>query len=327
MEKQIKWELQYKKSLTIKQIFFKFEWLLVLLLVGVIIVNSLISPHFLYAGNIITISRVFLDKSFIVFPMVMVILLGKIDISIGSIVALSSVIMGVSYNLGVPMPVSIVICLAVATICGLVNGILITKFKELSAVIITLGTMILFRGIAHIILENDSAGGFPAWFSFLGWGEVFGAPLILWCFIVCAVIFYIILHHTTFGRQLYAIGKNVDASYFSGVNVDKLVVIVYMLSGFMSGITALFLTSRMGSTRPNIAMGYELEVIALVALGGVSTTGGKGGMLGPIIAVFILGYIQFGLGLLNIPAQTLMMVVGIMLITTVTITKIKIKFR
>jgi rhamnose transport system permease protein len=184
--------------------------------------------------------------------------------------------------------------------------------------------MILYRGIAYILLEDQAVGNFPEWFSFLGWGYVFGIPFILILFIVLAVGFGLMLHKTTFGRQIYAIGNNPVASRYSGVKIDKIKIIVFTLTGLMAGITALFLSSRMGSTRPNVASGYELEVIAMVALGGISTAGGKGKMLGPVISVFIIGYLQYGLGLINISSQTLMIIIGLLLIFSVSATKLNI---
>jgi rhamnose transport system permease protein len=219
----------------------------------------------------------------------------------------------------------VLICLAVGAICGLINGILIVKFKELSAVIVTLATMIIYRGIAYIILEDQSAGSFPEWFGFFGWGYVYGIPFILLAFVVLAVIFGLLLHKTTFGRRVYAIGNNPTASRFSGVQVDKMKIIVFTLAGLMAAVTALFLTSRMGSTRPNVALGYELDVIAMVVLGGISTAGGKGKMVGAIIAIFLIGYLRYGLGLVNIPAQVLMIIIGLLLITAVMVPNLKPK--
>ena len=317
-----KWNLQSKKEFNWKNIVLTWEFLLLGILVGVMVLNSFLSPHFLNINTVIDSTRVFLDKSFIVFPMVLIILLGDIDISVGSIVALSSVIMGSLFAWGVPMPLAIIACLLVGSLCGFINGVLITKYKELSAVIVTLGTMIAFRGLAYMILENQSVGNFPAWFGFLGWDYIGGIPFILAVFIAFAILYYLLLHKTTFGRQIYAMGKNATASRFSGVEVDRIKVIVFTLAGLMAAVTALFLTSRMGSTRPNIASNYELQVIAIVALGGVRTSGGKGRMLGPMISVFIIGYLQFGMGLINVSSQTLMIIIGALLIVSVSVTRL-----
>ena len=255
--------------------------------------------------------------------MTFVILLGDIDISVASTVALSSVVMAVTYNLGVPMWAAMVICLAVGSVCGFINGFLITRFKEIAAMIVTLSTSMIYRGIAYIILEDQASGKFPDWYSFLGWGYVGGIPFMLILFAFLAVIFGLLLHKTTFGRRIYAIGNNPVASRFSGVKVDKIKVIIFTLTGFMSGVTALFLTSRMGSTRPNVAVGYELDVITMVVLGGVSTAGGKGRIGGTILAIFIIGFLRYGLGLINIPSQALLIIIGLLLIGAVLIPQLR----
>ena len=317
-----KWQLENKREFSIKKLFLSWEMMLVGLLIGIMIMNAHLSPHFLNVRTIIEATRVFLDGAFLVFPMVLIIILGGIDISVGSTVALTSVIMGVTFDMGVPMPVAILIALLVGVLCGFINGVLIVKFKELSPVIVTLGTMITFRGIAYVILENQSVGGFPNWFSHLGWGNVMGIPVMLIAFMITAIAFSLLLHRTNYGRHVYATGKNEIASRFSGVNTDRVKIIAFVLAGLMAAIAGLFLTSRMGSTRPNIASNYELEAIAMVALGGVSTAGGKGKMFGPIICVFIIGYLQFGLGVVNVSSQTLMIIIGLLLIVSVSIPKV-----
>ncbi|WP_088105629.1 ABC transporter permease [Halalkalibacter urbisdiaboli] len=318
--------LSHKQEFSLKNFFFQWEWVLIFVLLFVMIINTNLSPYFLNAAGLRDATMIFLDKAFIVFPMVMIMILRDIDISVGSTVALSSVVMATLYNnVGVPMEVAVIICLLVGSICGLVNGLLIVKFKELSAVIVTLGTMILYRGIAYVILEDQASGNFPEWFSFFGWGSVAGIPFILIVFTVFAIGFALVLHRTIFGRHIYAIGNNDTASRFSGVQVDKVKVIVFTLAGLMAAVTAIFLASRMGSTRPNVATMYELDVIAMVALGGISTAGGKGKMIGAIIAVFIIGYLQYGLGLINIPSQMMLVIVGFLLLVSVAIPKLNVR--
>ncbi|PSL36365.1 monosaccharide ABC transporter membrane protein (CUT2 family) [Planomicrobium soli] len=317
--------LKDKQDFTWKRFFLQWEWLLILVFFLVLVINTNLSPFFLNGAGLRDATMIFLDKAFIVFPMVMIMILRDIDISVGSTVALSSVIMATLYNdFGMPMGAALGACLLVGAVCGLINGLLIVKFKELSAVIVTLGTMILYRGIAYIILEDQASGNFPTWFSFFGWGNVGGIPFILLVFSVLAVAFTLLLHKTTFGRQIFAMGNNTTASRFSGVQIDKVKIIVFTLAGLMAAITAIFLASRMGSTRPNVATMYELDVIAMVALGGISTAGGKGRMIGAIIAVFIFGYLQYGLGLINIPSQTMLVITGLLLLAAVGLPKINI---
>lgn len=308
-----------------KDFFFQWEWLLVGVLLLVVLANSLISPYFLNANTFIRTPATFLDKGFIVFPMMMVLILAKIDISVGSTVALSSVIMAVSYNAGLPMPFAMLLCLFVGAAGGAVNGWLLVKFKELSFVIVTLSTMIIYRGIAYIILGDQASGGLPEWFSFLGWGEVAGVPIIFFCFVVAAVIFGLILHKTSFGRGVFGMGHNETACRYSGIDGDRIIWTVFMLNGLMAGVTALFLTSRMGSTRPNVAMGYELEVIAMVALGGVSTSGGIGRIGGPILAIFIVGFLRYGMGLANLRAPIVLIAIGLLLIMSVLAHRIRFR--
>jgi rhamnose transport system permease protein len=314
-----------KKDFTLKSFFFQWEWLLILIFVIMTLINGALTPYYLNANNLIGATMAFLDKAFIVLPMAFVIILADIDISVASTVALSSVIMAVLYNSGLPMIFAMMVCLLVGTLCGLINGLLIVKFKELSSIIITLSTMIIFRGIAYIILKDQAAGKFPEWFSFLGWGYVGVVPFILIIFIIFAVIFTFLLNKTAFGRRVYAIGSNPVSSRFTGIQVDKIKIIVFTLTGLMAGITALFLTSRMGSTRPNVATGYELDIITMVVLGGISTAGGKGKIYGAIIAVFLLGFLKYGLGLFNVPAQVLLIIIGLLLIIAVMIPNLKIK--
>lgn len=314
-----------KRDFKLLAYFMQWEWLLVLLFIGVNVINISLSPYYLDYFNLRDATMAFLDKSFIVLPMVFIMIMADIDISVASTVALSSVVMADLYNRGVPMELAIIICLAVGALCGFVNGLLIVKYKELSAVIVTLATMITYRGIAYMILKDQAAGSFPEWFHYLGWGYIGGIPFILIIFTVFAVIFGLLLHKTRFGRNVYAIGSNPTASRFSGVNVNKVKVIVFTLAGLMAAVTALFLTSKMGSSRPNVANMYELEVIAMVALGGISTSGGKGRMIGAILAIFLLGLLRYGLGLVNVSAQIQLIIIGALLIAAVAAPNLKRK--
>ncbi|MCK9287062.1 MAG: ABC transporter permease [Sphaerochaetaceae bacterium] len=318
-------ELLIERQRSMKRFIMQWEWLLLLIFMMIHVVNSFLSPYYLNFNTFIRTPMTFLDKSFLVLPMTFVIILGNIDISVGSTVALSSVIMATAYNAGVAMPLAMLLCLVVATTCGLINGVLMVKFKELSAVIVTLSTMTIYRGVAYVILEDRAAGNFPNWFSFLGWGSIAGIPFMLIMFVICAVLFGILLHKTTFGRKIFGIGNNKNACIYSGIETNRVLLWVSILTGLMAGFTALFLTSRMGSTRPNVAQGYELEVIAMVVLGGVSTAGGKGKIIGPVLAIFIIGFLSYGLGLVNISAQVLLIIIGMLLIISTMILNIRFK--
>ena len=306
-----------------KRFFLQWEWLLVLILLIVFAVNAMISPYFLTVYSLVQTPSTFLDKAFIVFPMTLVIVLGRIDVSVGSTAALSAVVMAVGYNAGLSMPWAMLLCLVVGAACGGVNGLLLIRFKELSHVIVTLATMIIYRGIAYIILGDQASGGFPDWYSFLGWGSVAGIPFILIVFVLAAVVFGLVLHKTRFGRSVYGMGFNTTTCEYSGLRSNRITLIIFTMAGLMSAVTALFLSSRMGSTRPNVAAGFELEVITMAVLGGVSTSGGIGRIGGPVLAVFIIGYLSYGMGLANIQAPVVLIVIGSLLILSVLAMKLK----
>jgi rhamnose transport system permease protein len=309
---------------SLRKFFLQWEWLLVLIFVIVNVINGILSPYYLDLGNLIGATNSFLDMAFLVLPMTFVIVLGQIDISVASTVALSAVIMATTFNAGLPMPLAMLLCLVVSTLCGLFNGVVLTKFKELPAMIVTLATLTIYRGIAYVILEDKASGKFPEWFSFLGWGSVGPVPFILIAFAACAAVFGLILHKTSFGRKVFAMGNNMTAARYSGIKTDRVMLVAFTLNGLMAGFTALFLTSRMGSTRPNVASGYELSVIAMVVLGGISTAGGSGRMAGPVLSVFIIGYLTYGLGLVNIKANVLLIIIGSLLILSVLVLNLRI---
>jgi len=317
--------LNISKTWNWKQFFFQWEWLLVVIFILIHVFNSFISPYYLNTSTILNATMNFLDKAFIVFPMMMVIALGRIDISVGANVALTSVLMAVLYNSGLPMILALFAALIIGTVLGGITGFIQIKFPELPPMIVTLSTLTIYRGTAYVILKDRASGGFPSWFSFFSWGYIGPFPFILLLFIVVAVIFSIIIHKTGFGRTIFGMGSNLMACKYSGVKTDRVFMIVALLTGLMCGICAIFLTSRMGSARPNIAQYYELDVIAMVVLGGVSTSGGVGRVIGPILAIFILGYLSFGLGLMNVIAPVILVILGLLLILSVMIMNVRIK--
>ncbi|SCP96493.1 ABC transporter permease [Anaerobium acetethylicum] len=302
-----------------KKFFVQWEWFLLLIFIAINVMNSFTSEYYLSTSGLLTATSSFLEKAFVALPMAYILVMGDIDISVGSTVALSSVLMAVSYNnLGLPMGLALIVCLLVGALCGFINGIILTKFPELAPMIVTLGTSILYRGIAVMILEDQASGSFPMWFSNIYWGKIGGVvPYMLVFFIICAVAFGVVLHKTTFGRRLFAIGSNSLASKYAGIPVQKIRLIVFTLTGLFAAVTAVFLTARMGSTRPNIGEGYELEAISMIVLGGISTDGGKGRFIGAIISIFTIGFLRYGLGLINFPSQAMMIVIGGLLIIAV----------
>lgn len=311
------------KKVTFKSIFMQWEWMLVAVLLIINLVNMSLSPNYLNYDNLMNAMMVFLDKAIMAFPMMMVLLLGEIDISVASIAALSGVFMGLANEAGLPFAVIVLVGLCAGALCGFMNGVLCTRFPELSSTIVTLGNLIFLRGLAYMILENKAFSGFPKQMKFFAWGKIGNIPFILIFFILEAGAFAFLIHRTRFGRKLYAMGNSEVASRFSGLKTNSIKVAVFTLSGLSAGAAALFLTSKLGSVRASMATGYEMEVIAMVVLGGVSSSGGKGRVSGVVLAVFTIGLLRFGLGLANISSQVIMIILGALLIVAVAIPNMK----
>lgn len=306
-----------KKSLS--RLLLRWETLLIVLFVAVNIMNASISKNYLNVDNLFTAISTFLVRGFIALPMAYVLVLGEIDLSVGSTVALSATLLSVSYNAGVPMGASVAITLVCGLVCGLINGLILTQFTELAPMIVTLGTMTLYRGIAEIILGSQSASGLHKceWFYNIYYAKIGSVPYIFIAFAVLAVLFGFVLHKTTFGRHLYAIGSNRVAARYAGVPVQRIRLISYTLVGLVCGLSAVFYGSWMGTVRSDIATGYELEAISMVVLGGISTAGGKGNFPGTVISIFTIGLLRYGLGLANVNTQTILMIIGGILILMV----------
>ncbi|MFN3832224.1 MAG: ABC transporter permease [Allorhizobium sp.] len=293
------------------------EVLLFCVAVLIFIANSLASPYFLNAWNLSDATFNFTEKALIAFAMALLIIAGEIDLSVAAIIALASTAMGYAAQLGVGAPGLVAIGITTGLACGAFNGLLVAGLK-LPSIVVTIGTMSLFRGISYLVLGDQAFGKYPPEFAFFGQGYVFWVisfEFVL--FLVMAVIFAILLHRTSFGRHVYVIGNNPHAARFSGIPVERVKFILFLLTGLISGIAAVCLTSRLGSTRPSIAQGWELEVVTMVVLGGVSILGGSGTIVGVVIAAFVMGLVTFGLGLLNVPGIVMSIFIGLLLIITI----------
>lgn len=296
-------------------------WEVLLLGVAILIfiANSLASPYFLNAWNLSDATFNFTEKAIIAFAMALLIIAGEIDLSVAAIIALASTAMGAAVQMGAGTPGLVAIGIGTGLLCGAFNGFLVAGLK-LPSIVVTIGTMSLFRGISYMVLGDQAYGKYPADFAYFGQGYVFWVisfEFVL--FIAMAILFAILLHATNFGRQVYVIGTNPFAARFSGIPVERVKFILFLLTGLMSGIAAVCLTSRLGSTRPSIAQGWELEVVTMVVLGGVSILGGSGTIAGVVIAAFVMGLVTFGLGLLNVPGIVMSIFVGLLLIITIAI--------
>ncbi|WP_333899367.1 ABC transporter permease [Agrobacterium pusense] len=308
-----------KLGTPLRRIMGSWEVLLLGVAILIFIANSLASPYFLNAWNLSDATFNFTEKAIIAFAMALLIIAGEIDLSVAAIIALASTAMGAAAQMGAGTPGLVAIGIGTGLLCGAFNGFLVAGLK-LPSIVVTIGTMSLFRGISYMVLGDQAYGKYPADFAYFGQGYVFWVisfEFVL--FIAMAILFAILLHATNFGRQVYVIGNNPFAARFSGIPVERVKFILFLLTGLMSGIAAVCLTSRLGSTRPSIAQGWELEVVTMVVLGGVSILGGSGTIAGVVIAAFVMGLVTFGLGLLNVPGIVMSIFVGLLLIITIAI--------
>ncbi|MBZ9727810.1 ABC transporter permease [Mesorhizobium sp. CO1-1-11] len=296
---------------------FSWEALLVVVVIAIFAINSFASPYFLDPYSLSDLTFNFTEKGLIAFAMALLIISGEIDLSVAAIIALASTMMGMAVQAGAGTPVLVLIGIVVGLGCGAFNGLLVTRLG-LPSIVVTIGTMSLFRGIAFITLGDQAYKGYPESFAFFGQGYVWWVvsfELVL--FLIAAVVYWVLLHRTSFGRRVFAIGNNPVAAQFSGVRVGRIKFILFCLTGLMSGIASVLITSRLGSTRPSIAQGYELEVITMVVLGGVSILGGAGSIVGVVLAALIMGLVTFGLGLLNVPGIVMSIFIGLLLIIVI----------
>jgi rhamnose transport system permease protein len=298
------------------------EVLLLAVAIAIFVFNSFASPYFLNAWNLSDATFNFTEKAMIAFAMALLIIAGEIDLSVASIIALASTAMGMAVQYGAGTPELVAIGLAVGLACGTFNAVFVTVLG-LPSIVVTIGTMSLFRGISYIILGDGAFRGYPDSFAWFGQGYVYWVFTVELMFFAIIAIFYgVLLHKTNFGRAVYAIGNNPTGALFSGIRVQRVKFILFLMTGLMSGIAAICLTSRLGSTRPSIAQGMELEVVTMVVLGGVNILGGSGSIPGVVIAAFVMGLVTFGLGLLNVPGIVMSIFIGALLIGVIALPRI-----
>ncbi|KGE19308.1 ABC transporter permease [Paenibacillus wynnii] len=294
-------------------------------LVGLILIVvslSVVSGDFLTAGNFFNVLRQISINALIAFGMTFVILTGGIDLSVGSILALSSSLAAGLMAGGMNTWLAVIIGLVGGMLMGMVNGILITKGK-VAPFIATLATMTVFRGLTLVYTQGKPITGFKEDFSFIGKGYFLQIPMpIIWMVVSFAVL-YIILKHTTFGRRVYALGSNEEATWLSGINTTKVKIMVYSISGLLAATSGMILSSRLNSAQPTAGGAFELDAIAAVVLGGTSLSGGKGWIVGTLIGAMIIGVLDNGLNLMNVSSFYQQVVKGIVILIAVLLDRSK----
>lgn len=289
-----------------------------------IIIFSCTSDIFLTTNNLLNITRQISIKGLLGIAMTFVIITGGIDLSVGSVIALSSILTASAIkDYQLPVLAAVVIGIAVGTLTGLVNGILIA-YVNMPAFITTMGTMTILRGLGYIYTQGYPIYDLPQGFRAIGQGNIGIIPVSAVILVVVAILAFMILSKTVFGRHIYAVGGNIEAARMAGIRVKRVQLYVYMISGFISGIAAVVQGARVGSGLPTIGQGFEMDAIASVVIGGAAMAGGSGTILGTLLGSLILGVLDNGLSLLNVDSYVMNVISGVVVILAVLIDQVRV---
>lgn len=303
------------------------ETITLALLVVALAIGAAMSPAFLDAAYLLDKTSFYMPIAFAALTMTLVIITGNIDLSVASGTVLVAVAAALAFEQwSLPMGVVIPLALALGTLLGLFNGLLITRLR-LPSLVVTLGTLALFRGLAQVLIEERTVRGFPAWFVGIDYVKIGIVPLPLVLFLAAAAVLAVLLRRTTFGRSLFAIGTNESAARFAGIPTDRVKLLVFALSGLAMGIGALILMSQIRTIDHKQMRGWELVAITAVVLGGTSIFGGRGGMLGTVLAMLLLVVVRSAMGMSNIKAENQLAVIGTLLIVSVLLTNLSTQGR
>lgn len=293
------------------------EMVAVVLLAGAFFWGTRLSPHFLDARYLLDATSLSMEIGIIALGMTFIIISGNIDLSVGSTLTLVACVMGIlSTEHGMPLGLALVCGLCLGAFLGFLNGILIAWLR-LPSLTVTLGTFALYHGLAQVLLGDHSISKLPTWFIGIDQWHVAGLPVPLIIFLVLAVIFAALLHRTLLGRWTYAIGTNAEASRYSGIAVDRILILLFTLSGALAALGGIIMMSRLSVARYDMANGLELEAITAVVLGGTDIFGGRGTIFGTAVALLLIGILHTGMGLANIQAENQSIVIGLLLIFSI----------
>jgi rhamnose transport system permease protein len=293
------------------------EGLLLAILIVIVVLNTITTPHYLQLQNQINLFQLNIEKIIVALIMTFIIINAEIDLSVASVMALAGCVMAFLFERGVPFEVCLLAGLLTGVLTGVINGFMVA-YVGLTSLIVTLAGLIGYRGLAHVLLENRSVGNFPDWFDRLGQQPLIGPfPLAMIIFFVLLIIALIILQWSGAGRYVFVIGNSREVARYSGVNVRRVKMTLLVVSGIISAFAGLLLAARLGSMRGDTALGTELEVITIVVMGGVSIFGGTGSLFGVLLSILIILNLRNGMGLLNITGEIQTGVIGALLILSV----------
>lgn len=295
------------------------EALLLFILIVVVLINVSLSPFYLGLNNQINLFQLSIEKIIVALAMTLIIINAEIDLSVASVMGLSACLLAYLHDQGQPFWLALVASLLVGALAGAFNGFWIA-YVGLPSLVVTLAGLIGYRGVASILLEDESIGNFPDWFEALGQQGLVGpVPFGLLLFFVGVVIVWVVLQRSAYGRTLYVIGNSADVARYSGVNVRRVKMSLFIISGVVSTLAGILIAARLGAVRGSTAVGFELDIITMVLLGGVSIFGGSGTLTGVVLSILIILNIRNGLSLVNIPGNTQTGVIGLLLILSVLI--------
>jgi rhamnose transport system permease protein len=295
------------------------EGLLLVLLLVVLAYNVTRVPNFLTISNQVNLFQLGIEKAIVVLIMTFVIISGEIDLSVASMMGLSAAVTAALFESGVPMPLAILVALGVGATFGLLNGYFVAVVG-LSSLAVTLAGYVGFRGLARLLVQDRSVGGFPEWFANLGQHGLVGPlTLSILIFAVLAVIATVVLHFSGLGRLTYVIGNSAQVARFSGVSVARTKIIIFMMSGLISALAGVLMAARLGAVRASTAEGFELDIITVVLLGGVSIFGGVGSMIGVLLSTYLVLNLRNGLIIAGVTGNTQTGIIGLLLILSVLI--------
>lgn len=290
---------------------------LLVVFLATLALNASFAPEFLTVQNQINLFQLSIEKIIVALVMTLIIMNAEIDLSVASVMGLSAVVFAHLLNIGFGGVEALLACLVVGLLAGGVNAVLVAKVG-IPSLVVTLAMMIGYRGFARVIVKDQSLGGFPEWVTVLGQKGLIGPlPLSLVLFFVLLVLLGVLLHRTGFGRQVIVIGTNAEVARFSGVDVARVKAILFIMSAMISALAGVLYAARLGSVRGDSALGFELDIITMVLLGGVSIFGGKGSMAGVFLSILIILNLRNGMALLNITGHVQTGVIGILLILSV----------
>jgi len=298
----------------------RWESFLLVILIATLIVGTQVSPYFATSSNISIALAGMAPTAIVALPMTLIIITGEIDISVGSMVGLCASIMAICLEQHLPIETAMLVGVAVGALAGLFNGLIIVGFG-LPSLVVTIGTLALYRGIAQILLKERGVSDFPDWYQELGFGTVPGTP-VPWSVLVFLVLFAgfaLYLHRTYGGRAIYAIGNNKVAVEYSGINVRQKMLVIFILSGIICSVAAIIFTAYLASARSDTAIGLELPVITAVVLGGVNIFGGSGSLFGVLLALLVLAFVKNILGLIGMTPEQQDIVTGAVLVGTLVV--------